>query len=414
MPILSRRARWMLALPAVIIAGATTLAQQAPPQGAQPKPAPPGGGKPPNPAAFARPPALPFPTAPRTLELTATAIRVVPVAGELANPWSIAFLPNGDMLVTERPGRLRIVRTGKLDPEPIAGVPQVFAVQQGGLLEVLPHPQFEKNQFLYLTYSKPGEQPNTATTALARGRFDGKALTDVKDIFVADNMHTGGIHFGSKLAFSRDGHLFMTIGERNDRHRAQDPTNHGGTVVRLRDDGTAAKDNPFVGKEGFKPEIYSYGHRNPQGLAFHPETGALWLNEHGPQGGDELNLVEPGRNYGWPVVTHGREYAGPLIAETTHKEGMEDPVIIWVPSIGVSGMIFYTGEAFPYWKGQIFVGGLAGLRLDRIGFSEKGLLGRDTINLQHRIRDVRQGPDGFIYLAVDSNSGGVIRLEPAK
>jgi aldose sugar dehydrogenase len=420
MRMVSRRAQWMVGMILGVFAISAGLAQQPPqspqqkpPDGAQQKP-PAAGGKPANPGAFSRPPALPFPTSPREIELVGTTVRVVPVAGELANPWSIAFLPNGDMLVTERPGRLRIVRNGKLDPEPIAGVPEVFALQQGGLLEVLPHPQFAQNQFVYLTYSKPGPDQKTATTALARGRFDGKALVDMKDIFVADNMNTGGIHFGSKLAFDRDGLLYMTIGERNDRHRAQDPSNHGGTLVRLHDDGTVPKDNPFVGRDGYKPEIYSYGHRNAQGLAIHPETGAVWLTEHGPQGGDELNLVLPAKNYGWPVVTHGREYAGPIISEETSKEGMEEPFLVWVPSIGTSGLIIYTGDAFPFWKGQFFAGGLAGLRLDRIGISEKGLLGRDTIHLQHRVRDVRQGPDGFIYIAVDSNPGGVLRLEPGK
>jgi glucose/arabinose dehydrogenase len=320
------------------------------------------------------------------------------------------------MLVTERPGRLRIVRNGKLDPAPIAGVPKVFAVSQGGLLEVLPHPNFAQNQFVYLTYSKPGEQEGTATTALARGRFDGKALTDVKDILVAENWNKGGIHFGSKLAFGRDGFLYMTLGERTDRDRSQSLDSHGGKILRLRDDGTPAPGNPFEGKPGAKPEIYSYGHRNAQGLAFHPETAELWANEHGPQGGDELNIIKPGKNYGWPVVTHGREYGpnGALVSKQTWREDIEDPMLIWSPSIGISGLMFYTGDKFPFWKNQIFVGGLSGLRVDRVAFNEKGgLLGRDTIMLNHRVRDVRQGPDGNIYVAIDSNPGGVLRLEPA-
>ena len=419
--------RWAVVAIVGIYSGATLLAQGAQqgtgqkpvpggaPQTTQPTGKPPAQGtKPQNPGGFQRPAAVPFQTAPQEIELVGTTIRVVPVASGLTNPWSIAFLPNGDMLVTERPGRLRIVRDGKLDPEPIAGTPQVFATQQGGLLEVLPHPNFAQNGFLYLTYSKPGTEPNTATTALARGRFDGKALTDVKDIFVAENWNTGGIHFGSKLAFGPDGLLYMTIGERNDRHRAQDTANHGGTVVRLQDDGSVPKDNPFVGKEGFRPEIYSYGHRNPQGLAFHPESGELWSTEHGPQGGDELNIVKPGKNYGWPVVTYGREYSGPLISEHASREGIEEPILIWVPSIGTSGLLFYTGDKFPFWRGQIFAGGLAGMRVDRIGFNEKGLMGRDPINLRQRVRDVRQGPDGLIYLAIDGNPGGVLRFEPGQ
>ena len=422
-----RPSRWAMMAMVGIFSGAALLAQ-GPPQGAGQKPVPGGapqttqptgkppapGTKPQNPGGFQRPASVPFLTAPQEIELVGTTIRVVPVASGLINPWSIAFLPNGDMLVTERPGRLRIVRDGKLDPEPIAGTPQVFATQQGGLLEVLPHPNFAQNGFVYLTYSKPGTEPNTATTALARGRFDGKALTDVKDIFVAENWNTGGIHFGSKLAFGRDGLLYMTIGERNDRTRAQDTSNHGGTVVRLQDDGSVPKDNPFVGKEGFRPEIYSYGHRNPQGLAFHPESGELWSTEHGPQGGDELNIIKPGRNYGWPIATYGREYSGQIISERPSREGIEEPILLWVPSIGTSGLLFYTGDKFPFWRGQIFAGGLAGMRVDRIGFNEKGLMGRDTISLRQRVRDVRQGPDGYIYLAIDGNPGGVVRFEPGQ
>ncbi len=419
--------RWAVVAIVGIFSGATLLAQGAQqgtgqkpvpggaPQTTQPTGKPPAQGtKPQNPGGFQRPAAVPFLTAPQEIELVGTTIRVVPVASGLTNPWSIAFLPNGDMLVTERPGRLRIVRDGKLDPEPIAGTPQVFATQQGGFLEVLPHPNFAQNGFLYLTYSKPGTEPNTATTALARGRFDGKALTDVKDIFVAENWNTGGIHFGSKLAFGPDGLLYMTIGERNDRHRAQDTSNHGGTVVRLQDDGSVPKDNPFVGKEGFRPEIYSYGHRNPQGLAFHPQSGELWSTEHGPHGGDELNIIKPGKNYGWPVVTYGREYSGQIISEHPSREGMEEPILLWVPSIGTSGLLFYTGDKFPFWRGQIFAGGLAGMRVDRIGFNEKGLMGRDPIYLRQRVRDVRQGPDGFIYLAIDGSPGGVLRFEPGQ
>lgn len=407
--------RWTGAALAIVFAGALTgLAQQTQPAPTA-KPQPPGG-KPQDPGGFARPPAAAFPTQPQEIQLVGTRIRVVPAVAELANPWSIAFLPNGDMLVTEKPGRLRIVRNGKLDPAPIAGVPKVFAVSQGGLLEVLPHPNFAQNQFLYLTYSKPGEQEGTATTALARGRFDGKALTDVKDLLVAENWNKGGIHFGSKLAFGRDGFLYMTLGERTDRDRSQSLGSHGGKILRLRDDGTPAPGNPFEGKPDAKPEIYSYGHRNAQGLAFHPETGELWSNEHGPQGGDELNIIKPGKNYGWPVVTHGREYGpnGALVSKQTWREDIEDPVLIWSPSIGISGLMFYTGDKFPFWKNQIFVGGLSGLRVDRVAFNEKGgLLGRDTIMLNHRVRDVRQGPDGNIYVAVDSNPGGVLRLEPA-
>ena len=320
--------------------------------------------------------------------------------------------PNGDILVTERAGRLRIVRGGKLDPTTISGVPTVVAQSQGGLMEVALHPNFAQNQFIYLTYSKPGEQGNT--TALARGRFDGKALLDVKDLFVADAWSKPAMHFGSKIAFSPDGHLFMTVGERNDRNRAQELTHHAGKILRLNDDGSVPKDNPFVGKDGVRPEIYSYGHRNAQGLAFRPGTSELWANEHGPLGGDELNLIQPGRNYGWPVITYGREYSGEIIAANPFREGMEQPLTVWVPSIGISGLAFYDGDAFPNWKGQMFVGGLSGLTLNRVGLNDRGLAGREMLlyELRQRIRDVRVGADGFIYVVTDNGQGGILRIEP--
>ena len=412
---------------ATAITLAIALSLQAPATAQQPAPARPeqppvGRGGPPGasnaPGGFPRVPTLPFPDAPREVDTVGVKLRAVPVVRGLENPWSIAFLPGGDMLVTERPGRLRIVRKGTLDPAPIAGVPEVWATGQGGLLEVLPHPQFAKNNLLYLTYSKACEK-GAATTALMRGRFDGKALTDAKDLFVADNCNTGNPHFGSKLAFGRDGLLYMTIGERGDRTRAQNTNIHGGKILRFREDGTVPPDNPFVGKPGYKPEIYSYGHRNPQGLAFHPDTGVLWETEHGPQGGDELNNIQAGKNYGWPVASYGREYApnGVVVSEHPWKEGIEEPTMLWIPSIGASGLLVYTGEQFPEWKGQLFAGGMSGLQLHRFAFNEKGgLLGREAMlePLRQRIRDVRQGPDGYIYVAVDLNPGGVLRLEPVR
>jgi glucose/arabinose dehydrogenase len=284
---------------------------------------------------------------------------------------------------------------------------------QGGLLDVALHPRFAENRFVYLTYSKAVDGGNN-TTALARGRLDGTTLTDVKDIFVADAVSNATLHFGSRLAFGRDGLLYMTVGERNDRNRAQDTNNHAGKVLRLRDDGTVPPDNPFVGQAGFKPEIYSYGHRNLQGLAVHPETGQVWQTEHGPQGGDELNLIQPGRNYGWPVVTLGREYTGEAITNQPWREGMEQPVQVWVPSIALSGMAFYTGTRFPAWKGSLFVGGLAGQQVSRVVFSPRGPIGREPLfaELKQRIRDVRQGPDGLLYLLVDAAQGGILRIEP--
>ena len=408
----------MLLALTLTVAGEVTQQQQQqqtpPPAQGQGAGQPPAGGRQGgrgNP--FPRTPQLPFPTEAQTLTTATATIRVTPVVGGLANPWGLAFLPNGDILVTERAGRLRVVRGGKLLEEPVAGVPAVVAQGQGGLMEVALHPNFAQNQFIYLTYSKPGEQGNT--TALARGRWDGKALVDVKDLFVADAWSKGSAHFGSKIAFSPDGKLFMTVGERNDRNRAQELTHHAGKVLRLNDDGSVPKDNPFAGKDGVRPEIYSYGHRNLQGLAFRPGTTELWENEHGPLGGDELNLILPGRNYGWPVITYGREYSGELIAANPFRDGMEQPLTVWVPSIGISGLIFYDGDAFPNWKGQMFMGGLSGLSLFRVGLNERGLAGREMMlyELRQRIRDVRQGPDGFIYVVTDNAKGGILRIEPA-
>jgi aldose sugar dehydrogenase len=405
-------------LRATLAAAAGTLAMMAPAVLAVQTTPPPagaaqgGGRQGPPPGGFQRLAPLPFPDAPQIVETTGPSVRVVPMFKGLATPWSLAFLPNGDMLITEKGGALRIVRGGTLDPKPVPGTPEVVAQGQGGLLEVALHPQFATNQFVYLTYSKATEKG--ATTALARGRFDGKALLEVKDLLVTDNTNSGGNHFGSKLAFGRDGMLYMTVGERNDRTRAQRLDSHGGKVLRLKDDGTVPPDNPFVGKAGAKPEIFSYGHRNLQGLAVHPETGAIWQTEHGPQGGDELNLVEAGKNYGWPVVTFGREYSGEVISAQPAREGIEQPFTFWSPSPGLSGLAIYTGDKFP-WKGQFFLGALAGLGVYRVGISEKGLLGREPMltTLRQRIRDVRQGPDGFLYLVVDANPGGILRVEPA-
>jgi glucose/arabinose dehydrogenase len=343
-------------------------------------------------------------------------IRVVVVARGLERPWSLAFLPDGNMLVTERVGRLRIIRNGVLVPQPIAGVPQVRAMGLSGLLDVVLHPQFAENRFVYLTYTKPIE-PERATLALARGRWDGTALTDVRDIFVA-SAGTGG---ASRLAFGRDGSLFMTTGG-GGGNGAQDLNSHAGKVLRLRDDGSVPSDNPFVGRAGHKPEVYSLGHRNSLGLAVHPGTGDVWQNENGPNGGDEINVIRPGRNYGWPLISYGRTYPGPWQSEVFWREGFEQPVVFWVPSIAISGMAFYTGSKLPKWKGDVFVGGLrtgeipGTGHLERILFNEKmEELRRESLlsELRQRIRDVRQGPDELIYVLTDADAGGVLRIEPA-
>lgn len=348
--------------------------------------------------------------------------RLVTVADGLVQPWSIAFLPGDEMLVTEKPGRLRIVRQGQLVPEPVDGVPPVLAQGQGGLLEVLPHPDFASNRLIYLSYSKPNAAGTAATTVVIRGRFENDRLTGIEEIFEAVSEGRG--HYGGKLAFDGRGHLFVTIGDRQappagnlEAHPAQDVSNHHGVTVRLHDDGRVPADNPFAGEEGARPEIWSYGHRNPQGLAIHPETGDIWLNEHGPQGGDELNLVLPGRNYGWPVIGYGVNYqTGAAIHAGTHREGMEQPVHVWVPSIGISGLMIYTGDRFPQWRGNIFAGGMAGEQLARLTVEDQRVVNEETlVQRKGRVRDVRQGPDGLIYLAIEDRGGNptaILRMEP--
>lgn len=340
--------------------------------------------------------------------------RVATVVEGLEFPWGIAFLPGGDILVTERPGRLRVIRGGELDPEPVAGVPEVWANGQGGLLDVALHPDFATNRLVYLSYSKPG--PRGATTAVIRGTFDGKRLNGVEEIFEADAWTRNRVHFGSRLLFDGKGHLFISIGDRGVMKAAQDLGNHQGTIVRLHDDGRVPADNPFVGRQGARPEIWAYGIRSPQGLTFHPETGALWETEHGPQGGDEINLILPGRNYGWPEITYGINYNNEPITDLTEKEGMEQPLHYWVPSIATSGIAIYAGDAFPGWKGDAFVGGLRGAQLARVSFQGTRSVSEETLltELRQRIRDVRVGPEGYIYLLVDSREAPILRLEPVQ
>jgi aldose sugar dehydrogenase len=350
--------------------------------------------------------------------------RVSTFVDGLVQPWSIAFLPNGDALVTERPGRLRIVRQGKLVPEPVDGVPAVLHSSQGGLLEVAPHPNFASNRMLYLTFSKPLADGKQATTALVRGRFENDRLTNVEQLF--ESVSQGRGHFGGKLAFDKSGYLFLTLGDRQvppegnlEAHPAQDLSNHHGKMIRLHDDGRVPTDNPFVKREGARPEIWSYGHRNVQGIAIHPETGDVWTDEHGPQGGDELNRLQPGRNYGWPVIGFGVNYqTGLAIHSGTHREGMEQPVHIWVPSIGISGLMIYTGDRFSQWKGNLFVGGMVGQQLGRLTLQGQRITSEETLVPQMgRIRDVRQSPDGYIYLVTDDRDGkptSVLRMEPVE
>lgn len=359
------------------------------------------------------------PKEPQIFETNEYKIRVVTLADGLANPWSLAFLPNGNILVTEKIGRLRVIRDGQLQPAPISGTPTVHTNRQAGLMDIALHPNFATNNLIYLTYSKAG--PGGATTALMRARLDGTRLVDGRDIFIADAWADTDLHFGSRVVFGRDGMLYMTVGERNQRERAQKTTDHAGKILRLRDDGTVPPDNPFVGRTGFKPEIYSYGHRNLQGLAVNPQTGAIWANEHGPLGGDEVNIIQPGRNYGWPVITYGKEYNGEIIAAQPWREGMEQPRFFWVPAIGISGLMFYTADRFPDWRNHIFVGGLSQMLISRVRLQGDGALERESLltQLRSRIRDIRQGPDGLPYVVTDGNfvrdpnTGAVLRIEPA-
>ena len=350
--------------------------------------------------------------------------RVVTVVEGLQNPWSMAFLPGGDVLVTERPGRLRVVRNGRLLPEPVAGLPAIRATGQGGLLDVVAHPSFTSNRLVYFSYSKPSADTLQGTTAVARARFENNRLSDVQEIFEAKLWSPGRGHYGSRLAFDRNGYLFITLGDRQvpptgnlETHPSQGLADHFGKTIRLHDDGRVPADNPFVGRSDAQPEIWSYGHRNMQGLVVHPETGDVWVTEHGPQGGDELNLLQPGKNFGWPVIGYGVNYrTGAAIHAGTHREGMEQPVHLWVPSIGTSGLMVYTGDRFPQWKGSVFAGGMVGEQLVRLTLDGRRVVGEEAlVQRMGRIRDVRQGSDGYIYLAIDSREGkptGILRLEP--
>lgn len=339
---------------------------------------------------------------------------VTTVSGGLQNPWGLTFLPGGEILVTERPGRLRLVRPGGGAPVTVTGTPEVRASGQGGMLDVEIHPDFARNRLVYLTYSKPG--PRGATTALGRGRLEGTALVGFEDIFVAEAWARGGAHFGSRIVFDGQGRVFIGVGERGAMAEAQNTSNHQGTIVRLMDDGRVPADNPFVGRSGFRPEIFAYGIRSPQGMALHPQTGVLWENEHGPRGGDEINQILAGRNYGWPAITFGINYDGSVISTDTARAGMETPTVYYVPSIAISGLAFYTGDQFPRWRGNVFVGALAGQQLRRLVYNGTRATHQEVVlpNFGKRIRQVKQGPDGFLYFLTDEADGAILRLEPAR
>jgi len=372
-------------------------------------------------------------------------LRLVVTKG-LTHPWGMAFLPDGSILVTERPGCLRIVRNGVLDPQPLSGVPAVAAQGLQGLLDIALHPRFAENKFVYLTYHKPVAAPAgaappaagaappaagaapaggagrggapTSVATLARATWDGSGLTNLKELFSSDVTTEA-----SRIVFGRDGMIYMSLGRSTEGANApsQNPGNYGGKLLRLRDDGTVPSDNPFVGRAGYKPEIYSMGHRNQLGLAVNPETGEIWASEQGPNGGDEINIIQAGKNYGWPVISYGRSYAGPKVSTNPWQDGMEQPWVVWVPSIALSGMTFYTGDRFPGWKRNVFVGGLrqgesprTG-QINRIEFNDKWEeIRREPMlrDLGQRIRDVREGPDGYLYVLTEENDAALIRIEP--
>ena len=370
-------------------------------------------------------PPLPLPDGPVIYETAEHAqVRVVVTARGLSHPWAMAFLPDGRVLVTERAGALREIRDGQLSPRPIPGVPDVLAEGLAGLMDIALHPRYVENQFLYLTYTKPGD--DGPRVALARGRLGAEGLIDVDDLFLSDVVGGSGTA-ASRVVFAPDGTLYMTIGGAfgidTGAPRAQDLADTIGKVVRLHDDGRIPDDNPFVGRPGHRPEIYSFGHRNQLGLTIHPETGAVWEHENGPLGGDEINVIHAGVNYGWPVVSHSRQYSGPRVSTRPWQEGMAQPEIVWLPSIAPSGMTFYSGDRFPAWKGSLFVGALrtGGIRntghLERIVFNDQGeerwrewFIG----DLRQRIRDVRQGPDGLLYVLTDADEAALLRLEPVE
>jgi aldose sugar dehydrogenase len=411
-------------------------AQQTPPNA-------PGGGRgqqPPAARGATAPPPIIWPSPPLSSEpmVYDTAIqhqiRVVPTKG-LNQPWSMAFLPDGAILIAERPGRLRIVRNGVLDPKPVPGLPAVQAQGLAGLMDLALHPRFAENKLIYFTYHKPagaaptpgnapgGNPPGTIT--LARAKWDGSSLVDAKDIFSA--VPSGN---GSRIVFGKDGMIYMTVGFGDPLPPytnvaglpPQDPNSLSGKVLRLKDDGTVPSDNPFVGRAGYRPEIYTMGHRNMIGLTMQPDTGAIWESENGPNGGDEINVLQAGKNYGWPLVSAGRFYLGPRVNEKFYQEGMEQPLVFWVPAIATSGLTFYTGDRFPNWKGHVFAGGMRqgevprSGHLERIDFNDKWEeLHRESLlrELQQRIRDVRQGPDGLLYVLTAENDGALLRIEPA-
>lgn len=352
----------------------------------------------------------------QTMKSEKQAFRVVPLTQGLENPWSVAFLPDGRLLITERAGRLRIVNSDySLDPKPITGLPEIMASGQGGLFDVVLHPQYAKNGWIYFAYSAPG--PGGMGTALARGKLVGHQMTQVQVLFSMEGKTRSTQHFGGRIVFDDAGFVYLTLGDRGEMARAQQANDHAGSIIRLHDDGRIPKDNPFVNTVGTKPEKFTLGNRNVQGAALNPKTGEIWTHEHGPQGGDEINIIKSARNYGWPIITHGVNYGiGTKIGEGTAKAGLEQPLYVWTPSIAPSGMAFYKGDAFANWNTNLFVGALRAGALVRLELQGDKVVHEERL-LQGsigRIRDVRVGPDQYIYLLTDERAGGLYRLEPVK
>jgi glucose/arabinose dehydrogenase len=360
-------------------------------------------------------PPRPIPPPPQPAKIIKSGYTVKTIAKGLDHPWSMAFLPDGSVLVTERVGRLRLIKDGELQAEPIEGVPAVHTGSQAGLFDVVLHPKFAENSIVYLTYAAGTKAANG--TQVARARFDGKALTDLQVIFRALPLKDTDNHYGGRLAFLADGTFALTIGEGFEyREKAQDLTSDLGKIVRLNDDGSVPPDNPFIGQPSVRPEIYTWGHRNEQGLTFDAASGRLYETEHGPRGGDELNIIVPRRNYGWPVITYGMDYSGAYVSPYTQRAGLEQPVIYWTPSIAPSGLAIYHGDKFPAWRGDLFVGALAFKHLRRVHMDEHGnVIDQEQLlnDLNWRIRDVRAAPDGFLYVCTDESDGRILRLEPA-
>ncbi|MGZ8267804.1 MAG: PQQ-dependent sugar dehydrogenase [Burkholderiales bacterium] len=357
-----------------------------------------------------------FPAEPRAQRSEKHDFAVQTLVSGLQYPWSIAWLPDGRMLVTERAGRLRIVSADfKLDRTPVEGLPRIVVGDQGGLFDVALHPDYRANGWIYISYSGPGDGGHG--TELMRAKLSGSRLTQQQVLFRLVPKTGSGQHFGGRIVFDGKGHVYLTLGDRGDMARAQRLDDHAGSVIRLNEDGSVPKDNPFVGRKDAKPEKFTLGNRNIQGAARHPKTGELWTHEHGPQGGDEINIIRAGRNYGWPVITYGVNYvSGTRIGEGTHKQGMEQPLYKWVPSIAPSGMAFYEGEPFPGWRGNLLVGALRDEMLVRLELDGEKVVKEERLlaGAVGRIRDVRVGPDGYVYLLTDARSGALVRLEPTR